>query len=122
MPKEAKCGFIDTPGVRGVDTLGLLGPTLFVDIGFDPDFKPVENKPPTNGEASATLPFESSAVSGMAGFLASERNAFRGCRQGARSRNRQRTRHVGEALCCDWRNKAPHPKTLYPIYWGISRQ
>ena len=38
---ELKCGFNDVPGgARGVDLLVDYGPTIFVDIGFDPDYKP----------------------------------------------------------------------------------
>jgi predicted aspartyl protease len=34
MP-EAKCGFIDSPGVSGQNLLVYFGPTLLVNIGFD---------------------------------------------------------------------------------------
>jgi hypothetical protein len=38
MP-TTKCGFNDTPGgVSGQQLLTTCGPTLFVDVGFDPDF------------------------------------------------------------------------------------
>lgn len=38
MP-SAKCGFIDQPGgMSGCDSLVKWGPTLFVDIGFDPNY------------------------------------------------------------------------------------
>jgi hypothetical protein len=40
---EAKCGFNDTPVGRGWQFLVNLGPTLFVDIGFDPKHDPVGN-------------------------------------------------------------------------------
>ncbi len=33
------CGFNDGPGGSGRDLLATWGPTLFVDIGFDPNFK-----------------------------------------------------------------------------------
>jgi hypothetical protein len=39
MP-EIKCGFDSGPQGSGSDLLVQLGPTLFVDIGFDPDYKP----------------------------------------------------------------------------------
>lgn len=35
---ETKCGFDDSPGVRGAVLLEIHGPTLFVDIGFDPGY------------------------------------------------------------------------------------
>src|ERR1700689_5534454 len=38
---EAKCGFNDIPGTSGSDFLVSLGPTLFVDIGFDPNHDPI---------------------------------------------------------------------------------
>jgi predicted aspartyl protease len=40
MP-EAKCGFDDDHRGTGSELLVQLGPTLVVDIGFDPDFDPV---------------------------------------------------------------------------------
>jgi hypothetical protein len=37
---RTKCGFDSVPGgASGVDLLVTIGPTLFVDIGFDPVFK-----------------------------------------------------------------------------------
>src|SRR5713226_10749635 len=36
---QTKCGFNDGPVVKGCDLLVQLGPTLYVDIGFDPNFK-----------------------------------------------------------------------------------
>jgi predicted aspartyl protease len=36
---ETKCGFDDSPGVSGAVLLEIHGPTLFVDIGFDPGYK-----------------------------------------------------------------------------------
>ena len=38
MP-ETKCGFNNTPGVSGSDLLVAYGPTLRVNVGFDPNFK-----------------------------------------------------------------------------------
>jgi hypothetical protein len=35
---QTKCGFDDAPGMSGADSLAVRGPTLFVDIGFDPQF------------------------------------------------------------------------------------
>lgn len=40
---EIKCGFDDGPGGSGSDLLVFLGPTLFVDVGFDPDHDPIAN-------------------------------------------------------------------------------
>lgn len=48
---RTKCGFDDGPQVSGRDMLASFGPTLFVDIGFDPSFNP-QNLPiqiPTPG-------------------------------------------------------------------------
>lgn len=39
MP-QANCGFNDAPGATGREQLVVHGPTLFVDIGFDPGFQP----------------------------------------------------------------------------------
>jgi len=38
--RETKCGFIDGP-LSARDLLINTGPTLFVNIGFDPDFRPI---------------------------------------------------------------------------------
>src|SRR5258706_7979829 len=35
------CGFNDAPGSSGCDMLVAIGPTLFVQIGFDPTFDPL---------------------------------------------------------------------------------
>ncbi len=35
---KTTCGFNDAPGAPGNDLLAAWGPTLFVSIGFDPDF------------------------------------------------------------------------------------
>jgi predicted aspartyl protease len=43
---QTKCGFDNQGGVSGCNLLALLGPTLLVDIGFDPNFK-VQNPPMT---------------------------------------------------------------------------
>jgi hypothetical protein len=50
MP-ETLCGFNDVPGgASGRDMLTAYGPTLFVDIGFDPNFAPGPPwKPPVPG-------------------------------------------------------------------------
>lgn len=40
------CGFNDGAGGRGCDLLVAFGPTLVVDIGFDPDFKENQPHPP----------------------------------------------------------------------------
>jgi predicted aspartyl protease len=39
MP-QTKCGFVDGNGFLGVNLLEHHGPTLFVDIGFDPQYDP----------------------------------------------------------------------------------
>ena len=36
----ARCGFNDEKGLIGADALVLYGPTLIVDIGFDPNYEP----------------------------------------------------------------------------------
>jgi len=36
---QTKCGFDDSPGAPGSQLLVNFGPTLFVDIGFDPTWK-----------------------------------------------------------------------------------
>jgi|SRR5580658_1936222 predicted aspartyl protease len=38
MPQTTKCGFDDTPTTSGRDLLVTYGPTLLVDIGFDPSY------------------------------------------------------------------------------------
>lgn len=38
--REAKCGFVDGPNQTGRDALVVHGPTLLVDIGFDPQCDP----------------------------------------------------------------------------------
>jgi hypothetical protein len=38
MP-QTKCGFDNTPGASGSDLLVAWGPTLIVNVGFDPNFK-----------------------------------------------------------------------------------
>jgi predicted aspartyl protease len=35
-----RCGFDDSPGVKGCDLLVFFGPTLLVQIGFDPTYDP----------------------------------------------------------------------------------
>jgi Aspartyl protease len=49
---QTKCGFNDQPGAKGCDTLVAHGPTLFVDIGFDPTF--VAGKSSTRPALAAT--------------------------------------------------------------------
>lgn len=47
---ETKCGFDDAPGgVTGRLLLATYGPTLLVDIGFDPNFVPHGNAAPIPG-------------------------------------------------------------------------
>jgi predicted aspartyl protease len=38
--RETKCGFVDGPQITGRAALVAHGPTLLVDIGFDPGFDP----------------------------------------------------------------------------------
>jgi predicted aspartyl protease len=40
MAEEVDCGFPDTPPGSGAGLLTQLGPTLKVDIGFDPNYQP----------------------------------------------------------------------------------
>ncbi len=43
---EAHCGFEEVVGeAQGSDLLVSLGPTLLVDIGFDPAYTPAESGP-----------------------------------------------------------------------------
>jgi len=37
---QTKCGFNSSPGADGSELLTSLGPTLYVDIGFDPTYVP----------------------------------------------------------------------------------
>jgi hypothetical protein len=53
MP-ETKCGFNDSPNVSGAELLTAFGPTLIVDIGFDPKYKPDVTKPGEVPVAGAT--------------------------------------------------------------------
>jgi predicted aspartyl protease len=46
MVIETTCGFDDSPGVSGAVLLEIHGPTLFVHIGFDPNYK-ASAVPPT---------------------------------------------------------------------------
>ena len=49
MP-SVRCGFDDVPGgASGSDLLSLYGPTLLVDIGFDPNFRAGVLVPPVAG-------------------------------------------------------------------------
>ncbi len=48
MP-EIKCGFNDTPQGKGSSLLTLYGPTLKVNIGFDPNFRPETGAIPVVG-------------------------------------------------------------------------
>jgi predicted aspartyl protease len=38
----AECGFDDSPESSGAELLAMFGPTLLVDVGFDPRYRPVE--------------------------------------------------------------------------------
>ena len=46
---RAKCGFDSAPGVAGHLLLTAYGPTISVDIGFDPTFDPSKPDPPIYG-------------------------------------------------------------------------
>lgn len=47
---QAKCGFNSTPdGASGSDLLATFGPTLFVNIGFDTNYRPDVKRAPTPG-------------------------------------------------------------------------
>jgi hypothetical protein len=46
---QTKCGFDSGPQGSGADLLRLNGPTLGVDIGFDPTFKPIPGAVPVPG-------------------------------------------------------------------------
>jgi len=49
MPITTSCGFADGPGGKGNEVLILLGPTIAVDIGFDPTFDPTKPASPKPG-------------------------------------------------------------------------
>lgn len=44
--RETKCGFNDGPAIKGHQLLVANGPTLFVDIGFDPAFRDTKGSIP----------------------------------------------------------------------------
>jgi predicted aspartyl protease len=46
---QTKCGFDDSVGVNGADLLMLVGPTLYVDIGFDQNYDPQKGGVPIAG-------------------------------------------------------------------------
>ena len=48
--RSAKCGFDDVPGgASGAHLLAAYGPTILVDIGFDPSYVLTQTAPPTPG-------------------------------------------------------------------------
>ena len=47
---EIKCGFISGAAGDGRDLLEMHGPTLFVDIGFDPAYDPASPTKPVLAE------------------------------------------------------------------------
>ena len=50
MAKSVKCGFDSQPGgAKGQQLLVAYGPTLLVNIGFDPSYKPGQQGPPVAG-------------------------------------------------------------------------
>ena len=62
MP-ETKCGFDDVPGgASGADLLAIYGPTLLVDIGFDPVFKIGAGTTPTPGIKGITALVDTGAA------------------------------------------------------------
>lgn len=48
--RETKCGLNSSPAVSGRDLLVVHGPTLFVDIGFDPAYDPAAPTKPVLAE------------------------------------------------------------------------
>lgn len=46
---QTKCGFDSGPEGTGAELLALNGPTLLVDIGFDPQYGPNSTNPPAAG-------------------------------------------------------------------------
>lgn len=46
---QTKCGFNDTLSSKGHELLTLLGPTLLVDVGFDPTYDPKRTNAPVSG-------------------------------------------------------------------------
>ena len=74
MP-ETKCGFEDSTGVLGRDLLVSMGPTLIVDIGFDPSFTPGNNRTPAPGIKSVQALVDTGAMeSCIDGSLAMQLN------------------------------------------------
>jgi len=71
---QARCGFDNGPGVSGSNLLVLYGPTLLVDIGFDPRFDPQQqNTPAVPGIANVGALVDSGASqSCIDSLLASE--------------------------------------------------
>lgn len=49
MPISTLCGFTDGPSGKGRDFLVLMGPTIAVDVGFDPSYGPGAQQPPIAG-------------------------------------------------------------------------
>ena len=50
MPRTTKCGFKSAPGTpTGQELLTIYGPTLFVNIGFDPAYKTTQTAAPIPG-------------------------------------------------------------------------
>ena len=43
---DVNCGFSDQPGRSGQEALALYGPTLLVEIGYDPDFEENDRERP----------------------------------------------------------------------------
>ena len=46
---KTRCGFDDGPGASGTELLVQFGPTLSVNVGFDPMFRPETDVPPAPG-------------------------------------------------------------------------
>ena len=62
MP-ETKCGFDDIPGgASGRDLLITWGPTLAVNIGFDPTYTPTQTHPPAPGVTNVSALVDTGAT------------------------------------------------------------
>lgn len=61
MP-TALCGFNDAPNVKGADLLALIGPTILVNIGFDPSYRTHHKRPPRPAISGVSALVDSGAV------------------------------------------------------------
>lgn len=70
---QTSCGFNDGQGISGSNLLAFLGPTLIVDIGFDPNFKVNNTNTPIPGiKGVHALVDTGAAVSCIDNLLAAE--------------------------------------------------